>query len=60
MGKGDNRIWIETEHKVLKFRKWLPKGPTLEGGYREKDIIQFIARDGGVRTVLAEDLVVLR
>lgn len=60
MKTGGHRIWIEAEHKVIRFKKWLPAGPTSDGGVREKDIIQFIARDGGCRTILAEDLAILR
>jgi hypothetical protein len=50
---------IEDEHKVLKLMKWLPAGPTSGGGERKQDIVQFIARDGGIRTVPAEDLILL-
>lgn len=52
---------IEREHVVLKFLKWLPAGPTEDGqGHREHDIIQFISRHGGKRTVRASDLQVVR
>jgi hypothetical protein len=59
-GRGRNLI-DEQEHKVLKLLKWLPAGPTADGeGHRKKDLVQFVAAHGGVRTVAADDLVVLR
>jgi hypothetical protein len=50
---------IEDEHRVVKFLKWLPAGPTASGGHREKTLVQFIAKDGGTRTVAIEDLTLL-
>jgi hypothetical protein len=52
---GGKRIWLETEHKVVRFKRFLPANDD-----RPKAIVQFIARDGGNRTVLAEDLTILR
>jgi hypothetical protein len=54
-GVGGKKIWLETDHKVVKFLDWLPAGKR-----RPKAIIRFIARDGGTRTVEADDLTVLR
>lgn len=48
---------IEDEHLVQKFVKFLPAGPTESGGHRKRDLVQFIAKDGGMRTVQVEDLV---
>lgn len=52
---GGKRLWIETDHKIVKFLDFMPAGKR-----RDKAIVRFIARDGGTRTVLAEDLTVLR
>lgn len=51
---------IEQTHEVVKLLKWLPAGPTDNGGVREQDIVQFVARHGGIRTVAAADLVDIR
>jgi hypothetical protein len=50
---------LETEHRVQKLKAWLPKGPTDSGGYRERDIIQFYAVDGGLRTTYVSNLILL-
>jgi hypothetical protein len=54
-------IELEDEHRVLKYRKFLPAGPTFnaEGektGQRKQDLIQFIAEQGGTRTVAVADI----
>jgi hypothetical protein len=49
-------IMIETRHRVVKFKQYLPAGP-VPGGYRKQDLIQFFADPGGLRTVVAEDLI---
>lgn len=54
---GEKRIMIEAEHYVVKLMRWLPAGPTESGGHRDKDLVQFVARDGGIRTVATADLV---
>lgn len=56
---GGKVITIEDEHKVQKLVKFLPAGPTSDGGHREQALVQFIARDGGLRTVNAGDLTLL-
>lgn len=50
---------VEQEHYVHKFVRWLPAGPTASGGHREKVLVQFIAKDGGMRTVAVDDLTLL-
>lgn len=54
---GSRRTMIEDEHEVLRLRQWLPAGPTATGGHRERDLVQFTAKHGGVRTVPVADLV---
>lgn len=59
-GRGRNLIQ-EQEHHVKTLLKFLPAGPTADGeGHRKKDLVQFVATHGGVRTVAADDLVILR
>lgn len=48
---------IEVRHRVIKFKQYLPAGPLPNGQIRQKDLIQFYADPGGLRTVNAEDLV---
>lgn len=48
---------LEQTHRVIKFRRMLPAGPMPDGGVRRKDLIQFWADPGGLRTVVAEDIV---
>lgn len=48
------------EHEIVRLLKWLPAGPMVDGGERPRDLVQFVARHGGVRTVSAEDLVQIR
>jgi len=50
---------LEDEHKVLRLKRWLPAGPLEDGGRRERDLVQFIAENGGTRTVAVEDLILL-
>lgn len=50
---------IETEHRVQRLVKWLPAGPTESGGHRERDLIQFYAVDGGLRTTYVSNLTML-
>jgi hypothetical protein len=52
-------ITIEREHRVTGFRRYLPAGPLPGGGVRRQDLIQFYADPGGLRTVAAEDLILL-
>lgn len=52
---GGPKQMLEVEHEVIKFRKWLPKGAG-----RADDLIQFIAKHGGTRTVRTKDLTVIR
>lgn len=70
-GPGMGSNLIENEHQVVKLLKWLPAGPlgadaqttgTRErsAGHRPRDMVQFVARHGGVRTVAVEDLVDIR
>lgn len=58
-GKPHKTVYVENEHFVVKLLKWLPKGLTDTGGYRERDLVQFIAKDGGTRTTYASNLTVL-
>ena len=51
---------IETEHKIVRLLKYLPAGSTESGGNRDRALVQFIAEDGGKRTVACEDLVYIR
>lgn len=51
---------IEDEHRVEKLMKWLPAGPTSEGGERKEDLVQFVARHGGIRTIPVNDLIIVR
>lgn len=38
--------------RVLKFIKFLPKGPTADGqGFRERDLVQLYTDPGGMRTL---------
>lgn len=46
---------IEQEHYVLKLRQWLP----ADGAGRKYDLVQFTARQGGIRTVSARDLTLM-
>lgn len=50
---------VEEEHLVKKLTRWLPAGPTAAGTVRAKTLVQFVARDGGTRTVAVEDLILL-
>jgi hypothetical protein len=50
---------LEQVHTVHRLIKWLPAGPLPGGSVRRKDLVQFIAREGGTRTVNADDLIVL-
>jgi hypothetical protein len=59
-GEGLGHSIIEAEHRVKSLRKWLPAGPTDSGGVRKHDIVQFVAVDGGIRTVEVRDLVDIR
>lgn len=64
---GSRFIKMEQEHEEVKFKQYLKAGPTEylaeDGewviGYREQDIIQFWAHDGGLRTVAATDITIL-
>ena len=47
------------EFTLLRLRAWLPAGPVAGGGVREQALVQFIATNGGMRTVAASDLKVL-
>lgn len=51
--------FLEVYHDVYKFRRTLAAGPTETGGYREHDLLQFYAVDGGLRTVAIEDIVII-
>ena len=59
------KVMLEVDHHVLKFRKWLPAGKTEArdaNGKRIKrkhDLIQFISENGGKRTVRVKDLTVV-
>jgi hypothetical protein len=56
---GRRGIMIEEQHYVMRLLKWLPAGPAKEGGHRAKDLVQFVARDGGIRTIAVDDLTLL-
>lgn len=58
-GKPPPKGLMEIEHKVLTFKAYLPAGVTSEGGWREKDIVQFYTENGGLRTIYAEDIVIM-
>jgi hypothetical protein len=51
-------IIIEVEHRVVRFKQYLPAGPLPGGAVRRQDLIQFYADPGGLRTVNAEDLII--
>jgi hypothetical protein len=65
MRTGDRNIWIEDEHRVDRLLKFLPAGPITDPetgeqlGERKHDIVQFIARHGGRRTIKTADLTLL-
>lgn len=59
LGRPNKTVYVENEHIVLKLLRWLPKGPTDSGGYRERDMIQFVAKDGGMRTTYVSNLTLL-
>jgi hypothetical protein len=46
----------EKTHHVVRLVKWLPAGPTTDGGHRDHDLVQFVGRQGGLRTVRVRDL----
>jgi hypothetical protein len=50
---------LEDTHHVVKLLKWLPAGPTSDGGHRAEDLVQFVAQQGGIRTVRVRDLTLL-
>lgn len=50
---------FEQEHYVVRLIKWLPAGVTEGGMIREHDLVQFVGRHGGLRTVRAADIVVV-
>lgn len=42
---------------VMKFLKFLPKGPTSDGeGFREKDLVQLYTDPGGIRTLALDSI----
>lgn len=50
---------LEDTHRVVRLLKWLPAGPSSHGGHREHDLVQFVAEQGGIRTVAVKDLTLL-
>jgi hypothetical protein len=50
----------EARYHVTSVRRWLPAGPTSDGGHRKHDLVQFIAYKGGLKTVRAKDIVDIR
>jgi hypothetical protein len=50
-------IMVERRHRVVKFKQYLPAGPLPNGSVRQHDLIQFYADPGGLRTVVAADLI---
>jgi hypothetical protein len=50
-------IMIEKEHRVTRFKQYLPAGPLPNGAVRQDDLIQFYTDPGGLRTVNARDIV---
>jgi len=50
-------IMIERDHRVVRFKHYLPAGPLPGGAVRQKDLIAFWADPGGLRTINAEDIV---
>ena len=53
---GKRKHYTDTVHDCTRMRRFLPAGPLVNGGYREHDLIQFYARDGGIRTAAIRDL----
>lgn len=49
---------LEVEHRVIKFKRYLPAGVLPDGGVRNVDLVQFYTDPGGLRTVNASDIVV--
>lgn len=52
-------IMIEVLHHDVTLRRYLPAGRLADGGVRPYDILQFWAKDGGLRTIAVDDLVIL-
>lgn len=50
---------LEDTHDVVTLLKWLPAGPLPGGQVREHTLVQFVARQGGIRTVAVKDLTLL-
>lgn len=65
MRTGDRNIWIEDEHLVQKLLKFSEVGPITDPetgeviGERKDQLVQFIARHGGRRTIKTADLTLL-
>ena len=49
---------IEDEHVVTSVRRVLRAG--VRGGSRKHDLVQFYAREGGMRTVALRDIIRVR
>jgi hypothetical protein len=54
------KITVEDEYVVKSFRRVLPEGETDDGGYREEPLLQFYARNGGLRTVTKSSILDIR
>jgi hypothetical protein len=50
-------IIIERVHRVIQFVDYTPAGVLPDGTVRQRDMIRFFSDPGGLRTVLAEDLI---
>ena len=42
--------------RVLRFKKFLPKGKTEGGGYRPQDLVQLWTDPGGMRTLAVNSI----
>lgn len=53
-------VTLEDEHRVNSFRRYLPEGPTSDGGFRDEPLVQFVSVQGGIRTLAVNDIISIR
>lgn len=44
-------VWFEYTVRVLSLKRFLPAGPTSDGGFRKEDLVQVWSDPGGLRTL---------
>lgn len=49
-----------SDTRVLRFHRYLPAGPTENGGYRKEDLVQFYCDPPGFRTIRVRDITKIR